>query len=310
MTRVDFKHAKEVLSVPDVLAIAGHQDGLKTLGNGGLRGRCPLCDRPKTFNVTPSGRGWKCFGCDEAGDLIKLVCELNQVTVQEAGRVLVDEYGYQPPEPTETPATTLSEPADAAAAVSTSTGNDRLSFELKKLDPEDTQITELLGFRADTARHFGAGVHNGKGLMSERIAVPFHNTQGELLAYLGMKNAEPPVWPDAFDPFVEIYNLHRASAIAGGRLVVAAAVTDVWRLYEAGIEDAVYLPRAIPYPTRQQLAALLLAPVDRVVLLESRAHRQRELAHVLEQFMFTRLLAVDKDVTLWSPAKLAEFLKE
>jgi len=175
--------------------------------------------------------------------------------------------------------------------------NQPLAFELKGLEPEHPALTETLNIAAETGRHFGVGFHSGKGLVANRLAVPFHNALGELLAYLGLKNGDPPVWPDNFDPYREVYNLHRVAELESDRVVIASSIPAVWRLYEANVPEALYLPRDLVFPTRPQFAKLLTLSAESVLILEPSDH-QIGLDRLLAPFFFTRRIVLDEDVAL------------
>jgi virulence-associated protein VagC len=141
------------------------------------------------------------------------------------------------------------------------------------------------------------GFHSGKGIVANRIAVPFHNADGELLAYLGLENGKPPVWPDNFDPYREVYNFHRVAAIESDRVVIVSSVPAVWRLHEAGVSEALYLPRDLIFPTRPQFARLLTLSAESALILEPADH-QIGLERLLAPFFFTRRIVLDEDVAL------------
>ena len=78
--------------------------------------------------------------------------------------------------------------------------------------------------------------------MKDRVAIPIHDPKGVLLAYVGISpEDESYLYPKNFKPSLEVYNAHRATAIAGESLFLGSDVWDVWRLYSAGYTNAVCL---------------------------------------------------------------------
>ena len=87
--------------------------------------------------------------------------------------------------------------------------------------------------------------------MKDRLAIPIHSPKGELLAYAGRavdpdasSGAELYKYPPAFRRDLEVYNLNRAfwsDQIEAEGMIVVADFLDVFRLYEAGYDNAVAL---------------------------------------------------------------------
>lgn len=60
------------LDVRDVFRLAGYEQPDR---HGFVQ--CPLHEeRSASFHVAPSGRGWRCFGCDRRGGVLDLVIAL------------------------------------------------------------------------------------------------------------------------------------------------------------------------------------------------------------------------------------------
>lgn len=282
-----------------MLDVLQHYDllsGLKPKPDG-YRGNCPFHESgsSRSFHVSTTKNVFNCFGCDAGGNVLDFVALSEDVPIPKASQLLASWFNLEPAPPAsvarapeETPETPLPEAM-----------NQPLTFELKGLDPEHPALTEALNIGADTGRHFGVGFHSGKGLVANRLAVPFHNAQGELLAYLGLENGQPPVWPDNFDPYREVYNFHRVAELESDRIVIASSVPAVWRLYEAGVPEALYLPRDLAFPTRAQFAKLLTLSAESVLILEPADH-QIGLERMLAAFFFTRRVILEKDPALVS----------
>lgn len=96
------------------------------------------------------------------------------------------------------------------------------------------------------AEHFGMGYCN-KGIMRGRIAIPLHNAQGEPLGFVGRwadegslpdKEAKYKL-PKGFHKSLELFNLHRAEALAKNEgkkyVAVVEGIWSVTRLHAAGV---------------------------------------------------------------------------
>ena len=83
--------------------------------------------------------------------------------------------------------------------------------------------------------------------MKDRVVIPVHNPQGELVAYAGRAPGEPsdgePKYkvPPNFKKSLELYNLHRAAerAAAEKHLIVVEGFFDAFRIWEAGFKNVV-----------------------------------------------------------------------
>ncbi len=60
---------------------------------------CPLCGsgtgahKTGAFSIDKSGERWRCFGCNEHGDVYDLVSHVENVTPSEAAKIVMDRYG-------------------------------------------------------------------------------------------------------------------------------------------------------------------------------------------------------------------------
>ena len=132
---------------------------------------------------------------------------------------------------------------------------------LKSLDHGHEYLTTVRGFKQETMEHFGVGYFTGRGLMAGRIAIPIHNRHGDLVAYAGRSLEDGGYrYPPNFRKELELYNLHRAAAALqrpDEGIVIVPDLFDVFRLYEAGYENAVAITGE--EISREQLALLLEA---------------------------------------------------
>ena len=68
--------------------------------------------------------------------------------------------------------------------------NKPLQFRLDKLQREHPYLTQERGLTLETIVDFGIG-YCAKGMMAERIAIPIHNPEGQVVAYAGRFVGEP-----------------------------------------------------------------------------------------------------------------------
>lgn len=103
------------------------------------------------------------------------------------------------------------------------------------------------GFREETLLNFGVGDCVDKSsAMYQRAIIPIHNSKGsEIVAHLGRatKDYLKPkfLFTKGFDKRYFLYNYHRAieSAESNSCLFITEGQGDVWRLFEAGVHNAV-----------------------------------------------------------------------
>ena len=64
---------------------------------------CPLCNSGKgskgtaAFSIEPNGLKWKCFSCTEGGDIFDLESKIEGVSLSEATKTLIAQYGSESP---------------------------------------------------------------------------------------------------------------------------------------------------------------------------------------------------------------------
>ncbi|MCY7396493.1 MAG: DNA primase, partial [Nocardioides sp.] len=69
---------------------------LRNAGGGSQKGLCPFHDeKSPSFNVNPSRGFYHCFGCQQGGDVINFVMEVDGLTFAETVERLADTFGVQ-----------------------------------------------------------------------------------------------------------------------------------------------------------------------------------------------------------------------
>lgn len=138
------------------------------------------------------------------------------------------------------------------------------------------------GFRKKTMQHFGVGDCHDKSIMKDRAIIPIHNDDGkELVGLIGRstkeyKNPKFLLYPKGFDKRFYFYNYHRAikKAEETSCLYISEGQGDVWRLYEAGVVNAVSIfGKNI---TDQQQEKLCKLPITHLIILTDNDQAGRE----------------------------------
>ena len=286
---VSFRAVKDAVTMRQVLERYGLLDSLKRRGADGLTGPCPIHGgtSPTQFRVSLAKNCWNCFGGCGGGNVLDFVAAMEEADIRKAALLVAEWFGVEsrperavrratPParhaekreaKPEQCPPEPVGSVKDASPERETG-DNPPLRFAgLKGLDAGHPFLVRH-GFSREAMEELGVG-YCRKGLMKERIAIPIHNAQGELVAYAGRSTDErtPPSeryrYPDGFHREWELYNFHRAVRARktnGWGLLVTEDFLDVFRLYEAGYENAVALLGRTVSPRQQ---GLLLGAVGR-----------------------------------------------
>jgi DNA primase len=148
------------------------------------------------------------------------------------------------------------------------------------------------GFKKSTLKHFGVGDCCDKtSKLYDRSIIPIHNDDGTKLigcTARAIKEYKTPkflLYPKGFDKRYFLYNHHRAikSVNETGTLFIVEGQSDVWRLYESGIKQAVgVFGRTL---SKEQETKINRMPVTHIVVLldndqagrESKIQLQRQL---------------------------------
>jgi DNA primase len=133
-------------------------------------------------------------------------------------------------------------------------------------------LTQERGLREATIDFFGLGLHVGKGIMSQRIVIPVHNDQGELVAYAGRTTGEPPAgagkysFPPNFKKSLVLFNLHRAREHATEGLIVVEGFFTVFEFWQRNRKNVVALMGSSMSTEQERLIVETVGPKGRVLL--------------------------------------------
>lgn len=139
------------------------------------------------------------------------------------------------------------------------------------------------GFKRETLEYFNVGdCKDVKSAMNERSVIPIHNDDGsEIIAVIGrtIREYRSPkflFYPKGFDKRYVFYNYHRAvkRAIETSCLFLVEGQGDVWRLFEAGVENVVGMfGKTI---TKEQENKLYKLPITHLIVLTDNDQAGRE----------------------------------
>ncbi len=236
--QASFEKVLEMLAVP--FKVSGEQ----------LRAKCPICNDPNERGLvcTPAKGLYYCFHEKQGGDIIKLVSLALHISEKEAAEKIAKHLGLE----TGKQSPTKAEPAKTVA--DKKVGLQPLDYLQTDWDGRDD-----LSISPETLIHFGAG-YAPKGMMQGRLAVPLHDKDGTLLAYVGValkpeEARERYKFPKDFTPDL-IFNEHR---VEGGVLYVITKgdVLSVLQAFENGVTNTVAIMGKLTLPQAERLVALM-----------------------------------------------------
>ena len=310
---VDFKAVKAAITMEKVLEHYGLLDRFKR-GTDSLNGPCPIHkgSNPTQFRVSVSKNIWNCFSeCKHGGNVLDFIAKMENASIHaaalkaiewfgiDAGEMLADsnqeaEEAKPTPKTGETP---RPKPATKPAPVAeTGAPNKPLKFRLDKLEREHPYLAER-GLTLETIIDFGIGFC-AKGMMADRIAIPIHNPNGEVVAYAGRFPGEPPEGtpkyklPQGFRKSLELFNLDRA-AKESGPLVIVEGFFDCMKLHQLGCRKVVALMGSTLSAGQEELIRRHTDSQSQVIVMldENEAGRagREDIACRLAKFCFVKV---------------------
>lgn len=316
---VDFKAVKATITMEQVLEHYGLLDKFKRSGDS-LSGPCPIHkgNNPTQFRVSISKNIWNCFSeCKHGGNVLDFIARMDNVTIHAAATRAIEWFGLDPeamsadsdqepekeveaPKVADAP---RSKPAGKPASVDESTApNKPLKFRLDKLEREHPYLAER-GLSPETIAEFGVG-YCAKGMMAERIAIPIHNANGEVLAYAGRFPGEPPEGtpkyklPQGFRKSLELFNLHRAIK-APGPLIILEGFFGCMKLHQLGCRKVVALMGSSMSSAQEDLICKHTDRNSQVILMldgdEAGRAGSEDIAVRLAKLVFVKIHTFDRE---------------
>src|SRR6185312_1958070 len=184
--------------------------------------------------------------------------------------------------------------------------NKPLKFRLDKLERNHPYLSNR-GLTQETVIDFDAG-YCAKGMMSGRIAVPIHNVNGEVVAYVGRTIGEPsdenPKYklPPGFKKSLELFNIDQASKESSDQpLIVVEGFFDCMKLHQLGHKRTVALMGSTMSPAQEELIKTHTTANSRVILMldedEAGQAGREDIAVRLSRFCFVKTHVFDKPNT-------------
>lgn len=279
---VDFKAIKQSVSMLQVLEYYGLVQNLKRNVDS-LSGPCPLHGghTEGQFKVSVSKNCWNCFGkCKSGGNILDFVSRKENVGIREAAILILKWFDLsadtasdkQTEKTKDKNPQSQKDTEESAAPESQSKENKPLGFSLKHLDPNHTYLTER-GLSPETIITFGLGFCN-KGILTGRIAIPVHNLDGGLVAYIGRWPGTPPEgkekykFPEGFKKSLEIFNVHRAIKESSTEpLIVVQSVFDCMKIWQEGFRRVVAIMGNVISEEQSTLLLQAVSSQGRIVLM-------------------------------------------
>jgi DNA primase len=182
--------------------------------------------------------------------------------------------------------------------------NKPLKFRLDKLEREHPYLVSR-GLTSETILDFGVG-YCSKGMMAERIAIPIHNPQGEVVAYAGRFPGNPEEGtakyklPPGFRKSLELFNIDRAiKEPAEKPLVIVEGFFDCMKLHQHGCRKVVALMGSTLSAAQDELIRKHTDRKSQVIVMldedEAGKAGRDDIAARLAKFVFVKVHTFDKD---------------
>lgn len=285
-TWIDFKELRKKLDFEQVLRHYGVE--VKRKGNQ-HHGYCPLPNHQGKKN-SPSfsanlERGiFQCFGCGAKGNVLEFAAMMEKADPKDGAALhkvageLQKRFCPELGVPTETkPPSKKPEKTEQKSDVPVVV-NAPLDFELKGLDRNHPYLLNR-GFTQETIDHFGLGFCS-RGLLKDRVAIPLHDHEGQLVGYAGRVVEDAAISEDnpryrfpgkrerdgkpfEFRKTLFLYNGFRIKAPVDD-LIVVEGFTSVWWLNQNGLPYVVGTMGADCSERQAELVVSLVKPNGRV----------------------------------------------
>ena len=242
---VDFGMVKQNMGIEQVLGSYGVE--LKRVGHHQLRGLCPLPTHGsqrsrESFSVDTAKNVWACHSASccklrqgrVGGNVLDLVAWLEGCSIRNAALRLQEQWwGGRARDHYQLAAkgSWRSSPLPLAP----------LSFSLRL---HWHPYLEERGVHPSTAAWFGIGYHTGSGFLHHRVVFPVHDSNVQLVAYVGrsLDGSQPRYrFPPGFHKSQVVFNLHRAVREAAGCVLVVEGFFDCLHVHQAGYHNVVAL---------------------------------------------------------------------
>jgi DNA primase len=287
---IDFKAVKAAITMEQLLRHYGLFDQFKRSGDN-LSGPCPVHKGSNStqFRISISKNIWNCFSeCKNGGNVLDFIAKMEDVSIHAAALKAIQWFNLDPSEISSDDSddkkenqvqkskasTSRTKPNanNVEAAQENNAPNKPLKFRLEKLDRVHPYLTER-GLTTETIIDFGIG-YCAKGVMAERIAIPIHNLEGNIVAYAGRFPGEPtgdiPKYklPQGFRKSLELFNIDRAVKEPPEKpLVIVEGFFDCMKLHQNGYRKVVALMGSSLSPAQEEIIRKATDPKSRIILM-------------------------------------------
>jgi DNA primase len=253
---IDIKELRKQLDFGRILQHYGVE--LKLTGDQ-HHGFCPLPlhngkKNSPSFSANLKRGIWQCFGCGAKGNVLDFAVlmeradpkngeDVRRVALKLKEELLGNETATESKNSDISP---VSDEKDVAV-------NTPLDFKLKGLDVAHPYLTSR-GFTEETIKRFGLG-YCSRGLLANRISIPLHDLDGNLLGYAGRVVDDETISEDnpkyrfpgrrerkgvthEFKKSLLVYNANRITRPVDN-LVVVEGFAGVWWLTQSAIPEVV-----------------------------------------------------------------------
>jgi DNA primase len=250
---LDFRRLKRLVSIERVLAHYGLLAKL-TRRSDRLVGPCPLHggDNPGAFVVSQANNLWHCFtGCAAGGDVVDLICRLQQCDHRRAAHYLAALAATAPVRP-------LPQPRPPARPRRFRPYTKRLP-----LDPNAGFLRDK-GIGPAIASRFEVGAYHGRGMLAGCVAIRLHSSQGHVLGYAGRRLDPQHVagrgkwtFPPGLPKSKLLYGYHQSWPLLQRRgVVLVECPWGVLRLAQLRVPAVALLGTGLSQAQRELLRAL------------------------------------------------------
>lgn len=316
---IDFRALKAAITMEQVLEHYGLIYQFKRSGDN-LSGPCPIHKGSNStqFRVSISKNIWNCFSeCKHGGNTLDFISRMDDVSIHAAALKAIQWFhldaeamaadSAQEEDSGESESKPAAQPKPApkkAATLAEGNGpNKPLKFRLDKLEREHPYLLER-GLTLETIVDFGIG-YCGKGMMAERIAIPIHNPQGEVVAYAGRFPGEPaedtPKYklPPGFRKSQELFNIDRViKEPAEQPLIIVEGFFDCMKLHQHGWRRGVALMGSTLSEAQEELIRKHINGDDQIIVMldEDKAGiaGREDIACRLSKLCFVKIHAFEK----------------
>lgn len=236
---------------------------------------CPFHkEKVGSLSVNLNLKVFHCFGCGAKGDVLDFVATIENVTIREAAEIIAESCriptnGDKPSraeagKPVERQQAVVGghNPSGSARGVASDTlsgseeGN-TLQTSILSLDSKHPYFAER-GLTPELVETFGLG-YCSHGFLRERVCIPIHSPEGELVAYAGRWASDdvPPrvpkyLLPRGFKKSEVLFNLHRVASAE--HVMLVEGYWAVFRLHALGIPAVALMGRTLSGAQEELLA--------------------------------------------------------